>query len=128
MREEALVDREDALGLDGSEETIEGAAVKIAGLVVHACHDRVRRVHEDANDDAGTCRAEDVERHAVFHVEGGLDASLGEEVGRQLNRRAERRPHHSGYDATIKTSGAFGCVYLPQAVPCITVLMLRADW
>ena len=41
VRQEALVDGQEAFCFDGFDEAVEDAAVEIARLVVHARHDRV---------------------------------------------------------------------------------------
>lgn len=51
MREESLVHSQRALGLDSSEQAIEGARVQVSGLVVHATHDGIWRVHHAADDE-----------------------------------------------------------------------------
>ena len=41
MSKEALIDSEQALGLDGLVQTIKHALIKVTSLVIHPRHDRV---------------------------------------------------------------------------------------
>lgn len=52
MREESLVHSQRALGLDSSEQAIEGARVQVSGLVVHAAHDGIWGMHDATDDEA----------------------------------------------------------------------------
>ena len=61
MREETLIHRQRALGLDGPVQTIKRPTIQIAGLVVHPTHDGVGRVHDYAYHEAGGGGGEEVE-------------------------------------------------------------------
>jgi hypothetical protein len=56
MCKEALVQGKRTFCLDSAEQAVEGARVEIAGLVVHATHDGVRRVHDAAYNESGAGR------------------------------------------------------------------------
>lgn len=52
MREEALVDSEQALGSNCAEQAIERSLIQRTSLIVHPAHDGIRWMHEDAYHDA----------------------------------------------------------------------------
>lgn len=85
MSEKALVDSQEALGLDCTEQTIECAVVEVASLVVHAAHDRVGRMHDAADDESRRGTASQMQSWAFFHTQVPDKPSLREEVCGELD-------------------------------------------
>lgn len=86
-----------------------------------------RRMHHAADDEAADGRAGQVQRRPLLHA-GVLDQlPLGEEIGRQLDGAAEARPDHGGRDAAVQAREALAAIDLPQSIPEVAVVVLRAD-
>ena len=127
MGEEALVNGQHALGANRAIQAIKSPLVQIPRLIVHAAHDGIGRMHDDAHDDAGCHGRDDVQRHAVLDVEIPLHDAFREEIRRQLHRGPETRARHRREHTAPETRDALGFVNLAQTVPRVTILMLRAD-
>lgn len=147
VRDEALVYGKDSFGSDRLPEAVEDAAVEVAVLVVQTRHDgicigrvswqdmsyqspkrelRTRGVHDAANHEAADCAAGEMQSRALLHA-GVLDQlPLGQEIRGQLDRRAEAGSNHGGRDAAVQAQEALATVDLPQSIPGIPVVVLRA--
>ena len=127
MRPKALVHSQHALGPDGPEKTVEGPSIEVPGLVVHAAHDSVRRMHEHAHDEAAAGAAHQMQREPLLHVEVLDETTFGEEVRGQLDAAAEAGAHHGRPDAAVESTDALGAMDCVEAVPGIAVVVLGAD-
>lgn len=85
-----------------------------------------RGVHDAADDEAADGRAGQMQRRALLHA-GVLDQlPLGEEVRGQLDGATKTSPHHGGGDAPVQAEEALAFVNLPQPIPGIAIVVLRA--
>ena len=101
MGKEALVDCKRTLGFDGAEQAIECARVKVTGLVVHATHDGIRRVHDAAHDESRASRRHEMQSRTLLQAKVFYKVALGEEVCWKLNTGSETSSDHGGYNTTI---------------------------
>lgn len=89
--------------------------------------DHTGRMHEDADNKAGCRATSQMKSRAFFHPEMPRQASLREEICRELNRAAEARAHHGSPNTPVQSTDPFVAVDLSQPVIRIAVLVLRAD-
>lgn len=57
-----------------------------------------------------------------------LKPPLGEEVGRELHTGSKTGSHHGWADTAIYSLDSLSGVDGSQAIPCVAVLVLCADW
>lgn len=128
MREETLIQCQWTLGLDCLEQTVKRATVQRASLVVHPAHNRIWWMHYTANYKARYCTRSQVDCRWFGKTKFFRKSSLGKKVCGKLNARSKSCANHSWTNTTVETSDAFVPVYTRQTIPCVLVLMLRADW
>lgn len=63
-----------------------------------------------------------------MHIQMALEPPLGKEVGRELHTRSETSSHHGWANTAIYSLDSLSGVDCSQAVPCVAVLVLCADW
>lgn len=124
---EALVDSKRALGLDCAEQAVKGTRVQVAGLIVHAAHDGVRRVHDAANNKARAGRGHEMQRGTLLHAQVFYKIAFGKEIRGELHARAKAGADHGRHDAAVEAFDALGAVDLGEAIGGIPVLMLGAN-
>lgn len=146
MGEISLINCKNAFSANGLEQAIKCALVQVAGLVVHSRHNSVckksqfdhaaantiwdkhtRRVHDTANHEAGSRAAGQVQSGPVFHTKVLRQATLGEEVSRQLNRTTETGAHHRCAYTAIQSLHSLGFIDLAQAVERVAIVVLCTD-
>lgn len=123
----ALIQGQHALCSHRPGQTIKRTRVQIARLIIHARHDRIRGVHNTANDEATRGTTRHMQRHTLLHAEMLDEPPLCEKVRGQLDRAAEPRSYHCGSHAPIQSLYALGRVDLTHAVERVAVVVLGAD-
>lgn len=127
MWQETLVDGKNTFRLDSFCQAVEYTVVKIARLVIQARHNGVWGMHHTAHNKSAGRAAGKMKCWPFLHTQMPDQASLGEEIGGELDGATETGPDHGGAYTSVKARYAFTPVDLGEAVQRIPVLVLSAN-